>query len=812
MIERNDDNRTLQIKRNIRHNTATHSIVVVDDVPITPRSIRKFLLMQEDYIQLEFSLASPVHIAIGDYVDDNLFGRFYVTDEVMPKYNSKSGGYDYSLRLDADYMLWKNWQHCMIANGQRMESEWGLTDRLQTHAQQIADEVNLLIAPITEGALPYRVQVDADNANEIHYIAYNGKNILESLNVIAEAWSCEWWVAHGESAEIDGITYENTIHFGKMENEASFEFRLGQNVESMDIARDQQTYATRLYAYGGTQNIPEDYDRHLIFTATDVNGSAFKDSTRELSLGMIDAPASTVTEEFTFRAPVVSLVNNHRRTATQETQRILLSGKQALSADLVCDLMILSEDWAGYLSPTATLSVKLHYGSSELVIFSGEVPPSSGISHEGAYGGKLWRQGVNFEREITFEANTSVYFSVEWGISYPDTYHEDDSVTVTTEGTPTAQEDPSRATKRVKIGYNNEEYDATFRGSDKMLVFDSKPSGFQVGSQYTVSPLDLLKVDLSYYTVDYDAGLLSKIGARRLHMPLDTCPLRYVENFTFFNEQTVETVVVFPDEYPKLELKVKSVTPLSKNQKVEHSDGSVSWEKWTQYLLTVEKEDGTPFNFKTSYMLDGNKLEVHFTAAGEITNEGYQLGGMTFDVDFNEREFIVIRNENYGAMLPNDLVKPRVGDTLFLTGWNPRAMDSLGLVSDAEARLETKARALLLAILDGQFTFNCRMMSDWFFDLEAEPFMVFAQPREEFTVLANEPFIVSNGYTRYRLPKEGDKVRVWHDALSAGFKDSRIIGYELKLDKPYDTPTYIIGETAAYSRLKQLEKEITKLS
>lgn len=81
--------------------------------------------------------------------------------------------------------------------------------------------------------------------------------------------------------------------------------------------------------------------------------------------------------------------------------------------------------------------------------------------------------------------------------------------------------------------------------------------------------------------------------------------------------------------------------------------------------------------------------------------------------------------------------------------------------------------------------------------------------------------MVSNGFTRYRLPNAGDKVRVWHDALKVAevsngeelrYKDSRIIGYELKLDKPYDTPTYIVGETAAYSRLKQLEKQISKLS
>lgn len=817
----------LQIQRNIRrinHGTPTSvAIVVVDDVPITPRSIRRFMLMQEDYVQLEFSLATAEHIAIGDFVDEPLFGmRFYLTEEVMPKYNSNTGGYDYSLKFEADYMLWKNWQHCMIANNQRMESEWGLTDRLHTHAQQIADEVNILIAPIAEGAYPYCVQVEADNANEIHYLAYNGKNILEALNMIADEWSCEWWVVHNESHTIDGIVYENTIHFGKMENEASYEFRLGENVETMDIARDQQTFATRLYAYGGTQNIPEDYDRHLIFTATNVEGYYFKDANRELSLDMIEAPASITTEEFTFNDAVVGEVSSHKRTVSMNSVTKVLSGNQTFSGELVCDIMLASDSWAASSLPSVSLTATLHYTNNEFLIFSGLVLPQSGISQEGVFGGKVWRKGIVFNRELQVRSNAQVYFSFVWEISYPDDSHLSDEVIATISGTLTAEESAQAATKEVKIGYNGEQYDATFHGDTKMLQFDSKPAGFAVGSQYTVSTLDLLKVDLSYYTVDYDAGLLSKIGARRLHLPLSSCPNRYVEKPTFFNEQTVETVVVFPEEYPKLELKVTKVDEVSKNEKVEHSDGSVSWDKWTQYLLTLSKEDDTPFNFKPNYMLDGNKLEAHFTAAEEITNEGFQLGGMTFDVNFNEREFIVIRNENYGAMLPNDLVKPRVGDTLFLTGWNPRAMDELGLVSDAEERLETKSRALLGAILDGQFTFTCRMMSGWLFDLEAIPFRTYVLGGEHkpFHVVENEPFMVSNGYTSYRLPNAGDKVRVWHDALNVAetvngeelrYKDSRVIGYELKLDKPYDTPTYIVGETAAYSRLRQLEKEITKL-
>ncbi len=90
------------------------------EVPITPRSVRRFSLMQDDYIQLEFSLEEPVNIGIGSYFTDSIFGQFFITSEQMPRYNQTTGGYDYSLRFDKDYMRWKNFLHCLVSNSKRM--------------------------------------------------------------------------------------------------------------------------------------------------------------------------------------------------------------------------------------------------------------------------------------------------------------------------------------------------------------------------------------------------------------------------------------------------------------------------------------------------------------------------------------------------------------------------------------------------------------------------------------------------------------------------------------------------------------------
>ena len=69
----------------------------VATIAITPQSRRMFRLMEEDCIELSFSLAEAVHFAVGDYCEDELFGRFVVTEEQMPAYNAVTGGYDRGL-------------------------------------------------------------------------------------------------------------------------------------------------------------------------------------------------------------------------------------------------------------------------------------------------------------------------------------------------------------------------------------------------------------------------------------------------------------------------------------------------------------------------------------------------------------------------------------------------------------------------------------------------------------------------------------------------------------------------------------------
>lgn len=809
-------NATVEVRRK---DTSLQGYSVVATIPITERSTRRFSLMSEDYIQLEFSLASAVHFAIGDYVDDELFGMFEVVDEQMPRYNTSTGGYDYTLKMEKDYMAWRRFIHCLIANGQRMESRWSLTDRLPVHAQQVADSVNAVIEattlpPTHEGGISvcngYGVDVTATNANDVKFISYEGVNIIEALDMIAEAWECEWWVTD-DPVIYDNTRYAKTIHFGKCELENDpVEFTLGDNMVSMDIARDQQTFANRIYAYGGEQNVPEDYDRVLEFTLDYANtvNHLYCDTTRPLKPEMLVGDGSVTTYQFAMSSASSGVTNS----------RTIPAGRYSLDGILSSTLTSTNPG----MMTTATAQFYISIGGQQTLLKSSLVSGTQGVDNSMMWDAQYYvinATGITLESAgatlatidngiLVLNDSASVYFSIVWS-SIPNS-----SQAATSSAKLTA--DSITQAKTFHIIYNGVTYTAILNrngSSDptemRKFYINSIPSSFTMGAKFTIKEEDInwLKVPMSYFTPVYDTGTLAKVGSRRIHLPLADYPNRYIEADGV--TQVVEEVVMFEDVFPQLALEITQVTTSEKEDTIEHADGSITREKWTQYHFYVQQVGGDEFNFRTEYMLDGRTLQAAFTSPSTYQTGGYMLGGMTFDVGFDNGLYTIIRNENYGAKLPNDIIKPQVGDTLFIVGWNPRAMNDLGMVEQAEELLAEKTEEYLNAIQEGQFTFTCRMMSDWPFTLEAERL----KDRNGNTLVdaSGNALFANNGYSNGSLISEGARVTVNNEALPNGSKTSRVIGYEYKLDIPFDTPTYTIGETEAYSRLKKIEKQLTKL-
>lgn len=244
-------------------------------------SKRKFTLMKEDFILLKFSLKSPVFFKLGDWTEDTRFGRFELCDLYKPKYNRKTGAYDYELQLDTYYWKWKNkiFKYTPETTGQ--EASWNLTAPLDVQAGIVLR--NLKALGYTYKGQDFVFSIDSTVENKSQLMSYDNINILDACFEMAKKWDCECWVT------------ENIIHFGRCESGDAVDFEIGKNVQEMSQSESRSTYATRIYAFGSTKNIPSDY-RPVDETVV-VNGVVQKRLMLPEGTPYIDAYPDMTTEE-----------------------------------------------------------------------------------------------------------------------------------------------------------------------------------------------------------------------------------------------------------------------------------------------------------------------------------------------------------------------------------------------------------------------------------------------------------------------------------------------------------------------------------
>lgn len=206
-------------------------------------SIHRFELMKEDYVQLVFSLEEPVLFDIGDYIEYE-GSPYYITDKSYPTFNTSTAGYDYTLRFDSHYYRWKN--HILFYDRQgNREASWSLTRAPEAHLSIVVSNLNAI--GFTYNGNEYQAIVDSLVNAVAKLVTYDNTNIIDALTAIAEAWECEWYV--------EG----RYIHIGRMEHGEPVDLEIGKEINSMTRSQSQDIYATRLYVFGGTRNIPSDY-------------------------------------------------------------------------------------------------------------------------------------------------------------------------------------------------------------------------------------------------------------------------------------------------------------------------------------------------------------------------------------------------------------------------------------------------------------------------------------------------------------------------------------------------------------------------
>ena len=215
----------------------------------------KFTLMKEDYIILPFSAQEPIYLKLGDYVDlsgvldDSLGGKlskiYELVDLYKPTFNTSTGGYDYELHLDAYYWKWKNKKFKYTPEHGGREASWNLTATLDVHLNVFLRNLKSFVYKYRGNDFTY--SIDSTVSNTSRLVSYSNTNMIDALTMMAETWGCEWWVT------------DNVIHFGRCEFGDAVELHIGAQILNMSRTDSSGTFATRIYAFGSTKNIPENY-------------------------------------------------------------------------------------------------------------------------------------------------------------------------------------------------------------------------------------------------------------------------------------------------------------------------------------------------------------------------------------------------------------------------------------------------------------------------------------------------------------------------------------------------------------------------
>ena len=299
-------------------------------------------------------------------------------------------------------------------------------------------------------------------------------------------------------------------------------------------------------------------------------------------------------------------------------------------------------------------------------------------------------------------------------------------------------------------------------GSDKNI-----PTGYFTGSDADVTT-DGIATDylmLPNNEVDSD-GFYSKDG--------------YLENTNVVKneKQAIEGVVMFDDEYPKVECTVSGI-------KTYDSTVEENGEKKTQTFWQVTSKDSFATNFTKSWIKRNLTLMIKFTSGA--------LMGMEFDVEYKIIEqvnyFEIVANETYGRSLPDGVMCPKEGDTFFLYNWDATKITETNLIQEAQDALYERAKVYYLKSMIDNSNFTCVLDAVKFYNHGVYNY----HPLGEQVKLINPMF--------------SDV-----DANGKHYRNSRIIGMDIKLDIPYDEPTYIVGEKAASSRLSKLEDKVTSIT
>ncbi len=747
--------------------------------PINSGAKKKFTLGKEDYIKVSFSTHDELSLNIGDGIDDDDIGVYKLKKRYKPTYDESTHSYKYDLQFDSYYMLWANILMVYNPSVAAGELSFGLTGRLELHSELLKS--NLKANGFKYRGLDFFVVIDSANVkNEAKLVECDGTDIISYLNTLCDKdhFNCEWWVV------------KNIIYFGKCEydnttNDGYYndvEFEIGKNCSSMKANETQDEFANRIYVFGGTNNITGRYRKKLVYKVSDVvdynsTQKIIKDSSRPLFAYYFKSQEKANKSYSVTNSVGYNVIHNGVQSNDFHVKFDFNSfpcGGLIDFSGIKCGIQLFDAN-NNVVAPSSTFNYTLdiyvvgqknsvpttinHITKTGAVADLTKLTDTISISDEDCKGFAFPYISFNFSTDIDASTYTNIKRAV-WNFSGNALFSLNSPVINT------------------KLGYNGSVHDVVINhdnsSSTDMNILLPAGLSIPVLGEYTLPNIITGKVPSSQFTAaegetNNDLVYQGTIQ-KRLMLPVGTPYIQTDKNLT--PEQIKIAILTYDDIYPRFNgQKITSVSSVDHEEKDGNGDITAKYPIYTvgDKNLAFDKncilENTTPMIIFQTGLLAGNSLS--------LTYLGTTDGEAQFRIEHDDK-----------LDLPNSMVKPAVGDEYVLYN-----IDTSYYFADGAGTLEDKAEQELLEqgekdakdILNLEDTFDCSMISN----------------------------VMKKDNISYQI---GQKVTLRNNNYFAtGTRDSRVIGYEVCLDKPYDNPVYSIGNSVKYSLVADLENKIDKL-
>lgn len=252
-----------------------------------------------------------------------------------------------------------------------------------------------------------------------------------------------------------------------------------------------------------------------------------------------------------------------------------------------------------------------------------------------------------------------------------------------------------------------------------------------------------------------DEGVVDAIVQKKLRLPVEVGD--YIDAKP--NLETLDViskVKTFEHIYPK---RIGNITSV---RIVEKKD-----EGGNPFIIYYIKDSG--LKFKSDYILPNETLMLQF-------GNNSWLNGRDFELSYNDKteEFEIVNIEEGEHYLPNDILKPKVGDEYVLYGFDISLVGA-EYVPLAEKELEDAAHEYLELIATDTATYTCTVFPVYKFENNLDLEL-------------------------------GQRVRLKSVMFEEGEKLSRVFGYRKYPVTGLDE--YDVGDTLNYNRLERMENQV----